>query len=98
MLDLPSAEQIAHDFNNAAFMLDQLSEDLRHVMEVDVALCNEIGFNFFIQFGQARSAVTYAKFGKISQELALRTIRTFLSSNSSNIATVRQVCKEGEGE
>lgn len=52
--------------------------------------------SFFIGLGQADSSRTYAEFGKVSKELAVRTLSRFADTHKVIISHVLETAKEYE--
>lgn len=82
------------EFENARAMITQLgtaitvgiaTEGHDELAFLDAISCP---ISFMLQLGQAQATCTYAVCGKISKELAMRTLDTFLKKHSVDIAFI----------
>ena len=82
------------EFENAKAMITQLGSAISVGIAAEghdeLALLDAIScpISFMLQLGQAQAACTYALCGKISKELAMRTLDAFLKKHSVDIAFI----------
>jgi hypothetical protein len=86
------------DFLNAAALVEEVGRAVPKLESHDL-LYNLISnpMTFFTCYGECIAAINYARFGKISKELAVRTLSRFLKVYQQDIQNILQELEEING-
>lgn len=80
------------DLRNKGFMLEQCAKKMQQIQDSDYNCLDEIGLislvAFVMQLGAAKMAFDLWRMGKLSDELTLRLVDTFIGTFQSDINNV----------